>query len=213
MGRQPRPDCRRNPRPTATPRPTAQTPSTSARPTAPRTATTAAPAAAPRPSPVPQTRSSSTPRHGNTGTGFRFKTYAQAPTPRAPAPRAAAKPHRTPTSRYSRHTSALFRFDRQSCTRSHSTIFAQAQSIHPSAAAAAPSTSTFAGRPPGYPTRMINGIPHDWVPIAPGSTLGRWLPTRGVQSPAAAPSAIRKPPTAKPSPTPTPKPRSSPAAA
>ena len=30
--------------------------------------------------------------------------------------------------------------------------------------------------PSAYRTRMINGKPHVWVPLAPGSTLGRWVP-------------------------------------
>lgn len=33
-------------------------------------------------------------------------------------------------------------------------------------------------RPVGYQAKMINGRPHIWMPIAPGSTLGRWVPGR-----------------------------------
>ena len=41
----------------------------------------------------------------------------------------------------------------------------------------APATG-LAPRPVGYQSKMINGRPHVWVPIAPGSTLGRWVPGR-----------------------------------
>ena len=33
-------------------------------------------------------------------------------------------------------------------------------------------------RPAGDGTKIINGVPHVWAPIAPGSTLGRWVPGR-----------------------------------
>ncbi len=33
-------------------------------------------------------------------------------------------------------------------------------------------------RPAGEGTKIINGVPHVWAPIAPGSTLGRWVPGR-----------------------------------
>lgn len=44
-------------------------------------------------------------------------------------------------------------------------------------AAAAPATTT-SPPPVAYQRRMINGRPHIWVPSAPGSTLGRWVPER-----------------------------------
>ena len=40
----------------------------------------------------------------------------------------------------------------------------------------APAASTPTARPANTRTRMINGKPHVWVPIAPGSTVGRWVP-------------------------------------
>lgn len=46
------------------------------------------------------------------------------------------------------------------------------------AAPAATPTSGLVPRPVGYQSKMINGRPHVWVPMAPGSTLGRWVPGR-----------------------------------
>ena len=46
------------------------------------------------------------------------------------------------------------------------------------APSAAASATGLAPRPVGYRTKMINGRPHIWMPIAPGSTLGRWVPGR-----------------------------------
>jgi hypothetical protein len=77
---------------------------------------------------------------------------------------------------------------------------------------AAPTQSTTGGlavKPPTNEPRMINGRLHAWVPIAPGSTLGRWVPERAERSstatprPAATGRAMSSPQsTPKPSPTP-----------
>ena len=40
----------------------------------------------------------------------------------------------------------------------------------------APAASAPTARPVNTRTRIINGKPHIWVPVAPGSTLGRWVP-------------------------------------
>ena len=61
-----------------------------------------------------------------------------------------------------------------------SRVAAQPQMATPRQAApsAAASATGLAPRPVGYQTKMINGRPHIWMPIAPGSTLGRWVPGR-----------------------------------
>lgn len=57
---------------------------------------------------------------------------------------------------------------------------ARASSNAPSqpAPAAATPTSGLVPRPAGDGQKIINGKPHVWTPIAPGSTLGRWVPGR-----------------------------------
>ena len=54
------------------------------------------------------------------------------------------------------------------------------QSTAPNQAAPAGATpaSGPVPRPSGAGQKMINGKPHVWVPIAPGSTVGRWVPAR-----------------------------------
>ncbi len=69
------------------------------------------------------------------------------------------------------------------------------------AAAPAPTSEGVASRPVGYQARMINGRRHYWVPIAPGSTLGRWMPDRVHGSRATTTTAApAQPSTPRPSP-------------
>ena len=69
---------------------------------------------------------------------------------------------------------------------------------------AAPATTTqgLAARPGNFEPRMINGRRHYWVPIAPGSTLGRWVPDRAGRPGATAAPAQSTAPRPSPSPSP-----------
>ena len=69
-----------------------------------------------------------------------------------------------------------------------------------------PTTESFVRRPSGYHARMINGQPHEWVPISSGSDLGRWMPVRGGYLRTQRATAGPVPATAQPSPTPKPSP-------
>ena len=75
-------------------------------------------------------------------------------------------------------------------------------------AAPQPNAAGLSQRPANSQPRMINGRLHVWVPIAPGSTLGRWLPDRAERprsTQAAAPATAAQPAKPKPSPSPTPR--------
>ena len=73
---------------------------------------------------------------------------------------------------------------------------------------AAPGAQGLSARPAGFQPRIIDGRRHYWVPIAPGSTIGRWVPERSARAAATAAPATpvqRTAPRATPTPTPSPR--------
>lgn len=71
---------------------------------------------------------------------------------------------------------------------------------------AAPGSQGLSARPGGFQPRIIDGRRHYWVPIAPGSTIGRWVPERSGRAAATTAPATPVQRTV-PRPTPTPSPR------